>query len=45
MKKNPEKTAQTKEALKTAFWTLYKNKPITKITVLDVTNDREMCKS
>jgi len=37
MKKNPEKTAQTKEALKTAFWTLYKNKPITKITVLDVT--------
>jgi len=38
MKKNPEKTAQTKVALKAAFWTLYQNRPITKITVQDVTN-------
>ena len=37
MKKNPEKTAQTKGALKTAFWTLYQDRPITKITVQDVT--------
>jgi len=37
MKKNPEKTAQTKAALKAAFWTLYQERPITKITVQDIT--------
>ena len=37
MKKNPEKTAQTKAALKAAFWRLYQDKPITKITVQDIT--------
>lgn len=37
MKKNPKKTAQTKAALKTAFWELYQNTPITKITVQDIT--------
>ena len=38
MKKNPKKTAQTKAAIKAAFWTLYRENPITKITVQDVTN-------
>lgn len=38
MKKNPGKTAQTKAALKTAFWALYRDGAITKITVQDVTN-------
>lgn len=38
MKKQPEKTAQTKAVLTTAFWELYKDKPITKITVKDVTD-------
>jgi len=37
MKKNPEKTAQTKATLKAAFWELYQDRPITKITVQDVT--------
>lgn len=38
MKKQPEKTAQTKVYLTSAFWELYKEKPITKITVKDVTD-------
>ena len=38
MKKQPEKTALTKAYLTTAFWELYKEKPITKITVKDVTD-------
>ncbi len=33
MRKRPEKTAQTKEDLKEAFWRLYAEKPIDKITV------------
>ena len=38
MKKQPERTAQTKAYLTTAFWELYKEKPITKITIKDVTD-------
>lgn len=38
MKKQPDKTAQTKIALTTAFWELYKDKSITKITVKDITD-------
>lgn len=38
MKKHSEKTAQTKAALTTAFWELYKAKPITKITIKDITD-------
>ena len=33
MRKRPEKTAQTKEDLKEAFWRLYAKSPIDKITV------------
>ena len=38
MKKQPEKTAQTKAELTTAFWELYKSRPITKITIKDITD-------
>lgn len=38
MKKQPEKTAQTKADLTAAFWKLYKEKPINKITVKDITD-------
>jgi len=38
MKKQPEKTALTKAALTTAFWELYKDKPITKISIKDITD-------
>jgi len=38
MKKQPEKTAQTKAYLTTAFWELYKARPITKITIKDITD-------
>ncbi|MDR3270008.1 MAG: TetR/AcrR family transcriptional regulator [Peptococcaceae bacterium] len=36
MKKQPERTAQTKAALSDAFWSLYRVKPIEKITVKEV---------
>lgn len=36
MKKNPEKTAATKERLKNAFWDAYSEKPLNKITVREV---------
>ena len=36
MKKRPEKTEQTKADLKEAFWRLYADKPIEKITVGEV---------
>lgn len=38
MKKQPYKTAQTKAALTSAFWELYKDKPIAKITVKNITD-------
>ncbi|MGM9526639.1 MAG: TetR/AcrR family transcriptional regulator, partial [Peptococcaceae bacterium] len=38
MSKHQEKNAQTKAALVEAFWQLYKTKPISKITVKDVTD-------
>lgn len=37
MRKQPEKTGQTKENLRTAFWELYKEKPIEKITIKEIT--------
>jgi len=36
MKKNPEKQQITKSALKNAFWTLYQDKPIEKVTVQEI---------
>ena len=33
MRKRPDKTAQTKTDLKEAFWRLYAEKPLEKITV------------
>lgn len=38
MKKQSGKTIQTKAALTNAFWELYKEKPITRITVKDITD-------
>ena len=38
MKKQPEITEQTKNNLRAAFWTLYRQKPIEKITVKEVTD-------
>lgn len=38
MKKQSERTALTRAALIKAFWNLYKDKPITKITIKDVTD-------
>lgn len=38
MSKHQEKNAQTKAALVEAFWQLYKTRPISKITVKDVTD-------
>lgn len=38
MKKQPEITAQTKQNLKEAFWSLYCEQRIEKITVKDITN-------
>ena len=38
MNKQPDKTAQTKFILSTAFWELFKKKPITKITVKNITD-------
>lgn len=38
MKKQPEKTALTRAALITSFWNLYKDKPISKITVKEITD-------
>ena len=38
MKKQPQITEQTKLALKTAFWELYTQKPLEKITIKDITD-------
>lgn len=38
MRKSSEKAAETQTALTTAFWELYKEKPITKITVKEITD-------
>ena len=37
MNKNPKQTASTKLKLKEAFWDLYANKPISQITVQEIT--------
>lgn len=37
MKKQPERTEKTRQKLKTAFWQLYSQKPIDKITVKEIT--------
>lgn len=38
MNKQPEITAATRQKIMDAFWTLYKEKPIDKITIADITN-------
>lgn len=38
MRKQPEVTEQTKANLRTAFWELYKEKPIEKITIKEITD-------
>lgn len=38
MKKQPEVTAATRKKLMDAFWTIYKEKPIEKISVSEITN-------
>lgn len=38
MRKQPEVTEQTKANLRTAFWNLYKEKPIEKITIKEITD-------
>jgi AcrR family transcriptional regulator len=45
MKKQPEKTAQTRAKLMSAFWELYKSKSITKITVRDITDKAGLYRS
>lgn len=39
MKKQPERTAKTKQALIDSFWELYKEKSIEKITVREITSN------
>ena len=38
MRKQPEVTEQTKANLRTAFWSLYKEKAIEKITIKEITD-------
>ena len=38
MRKQPDRTTQTKACLTTAFWDLFKEKPVNKITIKDVTD-------
>lgn len=38
MKKQPQVTEQTKHNLRTAFWTLYMEKPIEKISIKEITS-------
>ena len=38
MKKQPQITEQTKDNLRSAFWTLYSSKPIDKITIKEITD-------
>lgn len=38
MKKQPQITGQTKSSLRNAFWTLYSQKPIEKITIKEITD-------
>ena len=38
MKKQPQITEQTKDKLRSAFWTLYSSKPIDKITIKEITD-------
>ena len=38
MKKQPEVTAATRQKLMDAFWTLYKEKAIDKISIAEITN-------
>ena len=45
MKKRPEKTAQTKAAPIAAFWAIYKETPISKITVKAVTDGAGLFRS
>ncbi len=45
MKKQPERTARTKQALKDAFWKLYSEKPIEKITVREITDNAGVYRS
>ena len=45
MKKQPEKTAQTRAKLMHAFWELYKKKSIDKITVKDITDKAGLYRS
>lgn len=37
MKKQPERTAKTKQSLRDSFWKLYQEKPMEKITVSEIT--------
>lgn len=42
MKKQPERKAKTKQALRNSFWKLYEQKPIEKITIHDITTDADL---
>ena len=41
MKKQPQITEQTKDKLRSAFWTLYSSKPIDKITIKEITEQAD----
>ncbi len=45
MRKQPERTAKTKRALVDAFWTLYEETPIEKITVRQITESAGVYRS
>lgn len=45
MRKQPERTAKTKKALTDAFWNLYEEKPIEKITVREITEKAGLYRS
>lgn len=45
MRKQPERTAKTKRALLDAFWTLYEETPIEKITVRQITESAGVYRS
>lgn len=45
MKKQPERTAKTRQALIDAFWKLYCERPIEKITIKDITDSAGLYRS
>lgn len=45
MRKQPERTARTKQALKDSFWDLYCQKPIEKITIREITDEAGVYRS